>query len=71
MLTKEGYKGVKPGWTPQAGPCISTSYEKGNLHLIIVEINTKTKDLRWVEVPKLVQWALTRLQLQQKNDYNP
>ena len=61
MLTK-GFNGVKPGWTPAAGPCVTSSYEKDNLHLIIVVINSKTKDARWVEVPKLALWAMNRLQ---------
>lgn len=61
-LLSKGFNGVKPGWTPAAGPCVASSFEKDNLHLIIVVINTKTKDSRWVEVPKLALWAINRLQ---------
>jgi len=61
ILLNRGYNGVKPGWTPSAGPCVASSFEKDNLHLVIVLIQTKAKDNRWVEVPKLTLWAINRI----------
>ena len=54
-------KGVKTGVTPAAGPCLAASFEKDSLHLIVIVMNTKTMDNRWVEVPKLTLWAINRL----------
>jgi len=57
----KGFNGVKTGVTPAAGPCLAASFEKDSLHLVIVVMNTKTMDNRWVEVPKLTLWAINRL----------
>ena len=52
---------MKTGVTPAAGPCLAASFEKDSLHLVVVVMNTKTMDNRWVEVPKLTLWAINRL----------
>lgn len=60
-LLDKGFNGVKTGVTPAAGPCLASSFEKDNLHLIVILMNTKTMDSRWVETPKLTLWAINRL----------
>ncbi len=60
-LLGKGFNGVKTGVTPAAGPCLAASFEKDSLHLVLVVMNTKTMDNRWVEVPKLTLWAINRL----------
>ena len=60
-LLGKGFNGLKTGVTPAAGPCLAASFEKDSLHLVIVVMNTKTMDNRWVEVPKLTLWAINRL----------
>lgn len=60
-LLGKGFNGLKTGITPAAGPCLAASFEKDSLHLIIILMNTKTMDNRWVEVPKLTLWAINRL----------
>ena len=60
-LLSKGFNGLKTGVTPAAGPCLSASFEKGNLHLIVVVLQCKTMDNRWIEVPKLTLWAINRL----------
>ena len=60
-LLGKGFNGLKTGVTPAAGPCLAASFEKETLHLVIVVMNTKTMDNRWVEVPKLTLWAINRL----------
>jgi D-alanyl-D-alanine carboxypeptidase len=57
----KGFNGLKTGVTPAAGPCLAASFEKDSLHLVVVVMNTKTMDNRWVEVPKLTLWAINRL----------
>ena len=60
-LLGKGFNGVKTGVTPAAGPCLATSFEKDSMHLVVVVMDTKTLDTRWVEVPKLTLWAINRL----------
>jgi D-alanyl-D-alanine carboxypeptidase len=60
-LLSKGFNGFKTGITPCAGPCLSASFEKDNLHLILIVLACKTMDHRWVEVPKLTLWAINRL----------
>ena len=60
-LLGKGFNGLKTGVTPAAGPCLAASFEKDNLHLIVIVMHTKTMDNRWVEVPKLTLWAINRL----------
>jgi len=60
-LLGKGFNGLKTGVTPAAGPCLAASFEKDSLHLLIIVMNTKTMDNRWVEVPKLTLWAINRL----------
>lgn len=60
-LLGKGFNGLKTGVTPAAGPCLAASFEKDSLHLVVVVMNTKTMDNRWVEVPKLTLWAINRL----------
>ena len=60
-LLGKGFNGVKTGVTPAAGPCLATSFEKDSMHLVVVVLDTKSLDTRWVEVPKLTLWAINRL----------
>ena len=51
--------GVKTGITPSAGPCLSVHYRssEGTFDFIIVILNSKTREARFTEIPKLVEWA--------------
>ena len=60
-LLGKGFNGLKTGVTKAAGPCLAASYEKDNLHLVIILMHTETRDNRWHEVPKLTLWAMNRL----------
>ena len=60
-LLGKGFNGLKTGVTPAAGPCLSASFERENLHIIVIVLHCKTMDNRWVEVPKLTLWAINRL----------
>jgi D-alanyl-D-alanine carboxypeptidase len=63
MLNTCGYNGLKTGVTEAAGPCLSASYQKGDTHLVLVLLNSKTMNARWDEVPILIEWAKDRLKI--------
>jgi len=60
-LLWKGFNGIKTGITPTAGPCLATSIEREGISLIVVVLNCKTLNQRWVEVKKLSKWAFSRL----------
>ncbi len=61
MLDICGYNGIKTGITPAAGPCLATSYQVKDTHLIVILLDSKTMDHRWSETTKLVNWCVSRL----------
>jgi D-alanyl-D-alanine carboxypeptidase len=63
MLNFPGYNGLKTGVTEAAGPCLSASYQKGDMHVIIVLFNSKSMEARWDEVPLLLSWAKDRIKI--------
>jgi D-alanyl-D-alanine carboxypeptidase len=63
MLNVPGYNGLKTGVTEAAGPCLATSYQKGDVHLVIVLLNCKTMEARWDEIPLLLEWAKERIKV--------
>ena len=60
LLGLPNYYGVKTGITDPAGPCLSAFYERGGQGYIIVLLSSKSKEARWGEVTKLVNWALNQ-----------
>jgi D-alanyl-D-alanine carboxypeptidase len=59
MLYK-GYVGVKTGITNKAGPCVVEHYRDDKRNLILVLLNCKSVDERWVDAAKLVDWVKAR-----------
>lgn len=57
------YTGIKTGITPTAGPCLATCFKSrcGNYDFIIVVMNCKSREARFIEIPKLVRWATARI----------
>ena len=55
-----GFNGIKTGITDAAGPCLASSYQKDNDFFIVVVLNSKSMEQRWIEVPKLVEWAIAK-----------
>lgn len=53
-LLELGYSGLKTGITPAAGPCLAASIVKNEFKFIIVVLNSRSMEQRWVEVQKLV-----------------
>lgn len=52
-----GYLGVKTGITNEAGPCLASFFKTKNAHYLIVILNSSSKEERWVDTCKLVEWV--------------
>ena len=66
-LIGDHWIGCKTGVTEAAGPCFSGWYEDnetGEQYCVVV-LSSKSMDQRWVEVPKMVEWAIKSKQLRQ------
>ncbi|TNV81785.1 hypothetical protein FGO68_gene11227 [Halteria grandinella] len=58
LLGKQGWVGCKTGVTDPAGPCFSGWYQgEGGTYCVVV-LKSRSMEQRWVEVPKMVQWAI-------------
>ena len=63
LLGKEGAcTGLKTGVTWAAGPCLAATMKKDNYHLCVIILCCASAESRWVEVPKLVNWGIRKLQ---------
>ena len=60
LSTVDGFIGCKTGITEAAGPCFCGGYERGNDKYIVVVLCSKSMEQRWVEVPKIVDWAIKK-----------
>ena len=58
LLGVDGYNGVKTGITPTAGPCLCASYDKGGVQLMVVIMNCKSVEKRYMEIKKLVRYSI-------------
>ena len=54
--------GVKTGITPGAGPCLSTAYRVMGRELIIVLLNSKSLEDRYVDAEKIFKYTRNMLQ---------
>jgi D-alanyl-D-alanine carboxypeptidase len=73
-------KGCKTGITQSAGPCFSGYFERNLIlenesetieHVIIIVLNSKTMECRWVEIPEMLNWFLEVKELAIENAENP
>lgn len=60
-LLGKGVDGVKTGQTPRAGNCLCARFVYGKVPLIITVLACKTKNSRWVEVPRLAEWTYSKI----------
>ena len=67
------YSGIKTGVTPQAGPCLAVTFKSkcGQFDLIIVVMNCITREARFVEIPKLINWAMAKITKVKKSNLRP
>ncbi len=61
LLWSKGVNGIKTGITTTAGPCLATSITKDDYDLIIILLNCKTVESRWIETNKLANWCIARM----------
>ena len=52
----DGLIGSKTGITASAGPCFSGYYEKDEYKLALVLAKSRTMEVRWIEIQKMVHW---------------
>lgn len=57
------FSGIKTGITPTAGNCLAVCFKSrcGQFDFIIVVLGCKSPEARFVEIPKLVRWAMARI----------
>lgn len=55
-LLWEGFHGIKTGVNEVSGPCLSAAYKD----IVVVILNSKTMEERWIEVKRLVRWVSAR-----------
>lgn len=67
------FTGIKTGVTPTAGPCLAVCFKSycGTYDFIIVVMNCKSKEARFVEIPKLVSWAIRRITKVKNSNLRP
>lgn len=58
-LLGKGFDGVKTGVTLTAGPCLCVSSHK-EISLVIVLLNSKTMEDRWIDAKKIFNWAVNK-----------
>ena len=59
-LLGKGVDGVKTGQTPKAGNCLCARFINSKFPLIITVLACKSKNARWVEVPRLADWVYSK-----------
>ena len=67
------YFGVKTGITHSAGPSLAVNFvsQCRTFDFLVVILNCKTKEDRFKEIPKLVEWAMQKIQRVKKINYKP
>lgn len=53
-LLSKGYVGIKTGITNTAGPCLAAYISKKKRSYLVILLNSRSMDARWVEVMKIV-----------------
>lgn len=57
LLNIEGFDGIKTGMTGGAGACLVSSGRRGNDHLLVVVLGSRSKDGRFIDSRNLYRWA--------------
>jgi len=57
LLAIEGYIGLKTGTTPMAGCCLVSCAVRGEDELLLVVLNSTTRNGRYVDTRNLFRWA--------------
>ena len=63
MVDQIGFTPIKTGWTVPAGCCLATAcHLSPNLPLVIVLLNCKDMESRWIETYRLAKYTTIRLE---------
>jgi len=67
------YTGIKTGVTPTAGPCLSVCFKSANglFDFIVVVLNCSSREARFTEIPKLINWAMAKITKVKKSNLRP
>lgn len=67
------FSGIKTGVTPSAGPCLAVCFKSrcGTYDFIIVVMNCKSREARFIEIPKLVRWSMNRINKVKNSNLRP
>ena len=57
----EGAKGIKTGYTSQAGNCLATYYEKDGRRLIVVTVGNHEKNRRFIDNGLLINYGIKKV----------
>lgn len=57
----EGVKGIKTGYTSQAGNCLATYYEKDGRRLIVVTVGNREKNRRFIDNSNLINYGIKKV----------
>jgi D-alanyl-D-alanine carboxypeptidase (penicillin-binding protein 5/6) len=62
LLGIVGYRGLKTGYTPKAGGCLSSVFETNKFSanectLVVIVLGSKTQEHRFVDTSRLVEYA--------------
>ena len=60
-LLGKGVDAGKTGQTPKAGPCLCVRFVHHKAPIIITVLACKTNNSRWIEVPRLAEWAFSKI----------
>lgn len=60
-LLGKGVDAGKTGQTAKAGPCLCVRFVNPKAALIVTVLSCKTNNSRWVEVPRLAEWAYSKI----------
>lgn len=63
--------GIKTGITPSAGPCLCVNYKDGEFDIIAVVLHCKSREARFIEIPKLINWAINKIIKIRKTPMDP
>ena len=68
LLFHDGFYGVKTGNTDSAGACLSSSYRRNDLDIIVVVLGCSTREDRFDDTLKVIEWYTRKKKEAQKQD---
>jgi len=70
-LLNRGFIGIKTGVTYTAGPCLVTHLKKKKRSYIVVLLNCKSWDQRWIDTWKIIEYCQMKIRWGLINDLKP